>query len=188
MPWMQTYTGQKLNCDCPDPQSIDIIDIAVGLSRLARYAGQTKVFYSVAQHSVYVADLVGRRGGTTSEQLIGLLHDAPEAYLGDLVRPVKMQLPGFVELEEKLWNAISTKLLGWPLPIPEIVHVADRTLLVTEARDLLPRGPLDNWTDRYEERPLSTVVAPVSMHQAERMFLNRFHKLSAMLSRQAVSA
>jgi len=85
--YLSTFTGKKFFPFAPHPHQIDIRDIAHGLSLLCRFSGQCPYFFSVAEHSIYVADNL---------KLEGLLHDASEAYLADLPRPVKIGLPEYI--------------------------------------------------------------------------------------------
>jgi len=99
-PWIETYTGKKLYFLEPKPEQIDIEDIATALSNECRFGGHTKSFYSVAEHSILVATIC-----PAPLALVGLLHDASEAYLRDIASPIKQYLANYKELEEKLMNA-----------------------------------------------------------------------------------
>src|SRR3990167_7144636 len=104
--WIQTYTGKRFNLLDPDIDSIDIEDIAHALSMQCRYTGHTLVFYSVAEHSVHVSRITD-----SSDSLWGLLHDASEAYLGDVASPLKHSglMQGYIALEERVQAAICQK-------------------------------------------------------------------------------
>src|SRR4051794_35682278 len=88
-PFIQTLSGRRVNPLDAAPEDIDPGDIARALSNLCRFGGHSKAFYSVAQHSVIVCDLLEQRGATPDELMAALLHDAAEAYLGDLPHPLK---------------------------------------------------------------------------------------------------
>lgn len=103
MSYIQTYTGQKFYPFDPKIESISIIDIAHCLSNICRYAGHTKHFYSVAEHCVVMSELF------PSFAKIALLHDAAEAYFGDLPRPIKEAIPEFKHYEHKLLAMIFKK-------------------------------------------------------------------------------
>lgn len=90
----------------PQPQQIRLEDIAHALARICRYGGQLKNFYSVAEHSIYVAHQLYRTTGDKQLALSGLMHDATEAYLGDVIRPVKRLLSDYPALESKLADVI----------------------------------------------------------------------------------
>lgn len=133
-----TFTGKFINPIRADKDDLDIIDIAHALSNTARYGGHSRTLYSVAQHSVMVASMLPK-----DLALTGLLHDAAEAYLGDVPTPIKRQsvMRGFREAEDRLLKLILEKYVGrdsytWPLA-PEI-GVADRRALRIEMAALMP--------------------------------------------------
>ena len=137
--FIETFTGRRFRPLSPDPEEIDIRDIAHALSQQCRFSGHTRVPYSVAQHSVLVAHEVERCGGTREEQLWGLLHDASEAYLVDIPSPLKHapEFAAYRVAEERMMQAVC-KRFDLPLAEPRIVRAADETLLGSEARDLMP--------------------------------------------------
>jgi hypothetical protein len=105
--------------------------------------------------------------------LWGLLHDAAEAYLSDVPRPVKASLPAFVEMEARLLREIA-EVFGLVWPMPPAVRWADDVLLATEARDLVAPPPA-SWG--LTERPLEDLIVPLGPEAAERAFLDRFDAL-----------
>jgi uncharacterized protein len=128
---IQTFTG-KMFCPLdPDVDSIDIEDIANGLSMQVRFAGQCKEFYSVAQHSVLVS-----RQCPPEAALWGLLHDASEAYIADICRPIKPHLVNYYNIEARLMAAICTKF-DLPPEMPPGVKQADNLLLYYEAHNFM---------------------------------------------------
>lgn len=104
MSWILTSTGKVFEYLHTTEDQIDINDIAFGLSRESRFAGQTSHFYSVAQHSLAVA-----RAVPLDYALEGLLHDAAEAYCKDLPSPLKALLPGYKEIELRACRNASSK-------------------------------------------------------------------------------
>jgi 5'-deoxynucleotidase YfbR-like HD superfamily hydrolase len=188
MSWIQTASGKKLDYLAPTASAISIDDIATCLSRLARFGGHTTKFYSVAQHSVIVSRYVAERGGDRFEQLVGLLHDAPEAYVMDLPRPLKLDIGGeYQRIESRLWHVIAAKFLrGCCIQITRLVKDCDTLAMVTEARDLFAYQPIDDWTAKYAE-PDPRVIVPVSMRQARAMYLHRFHELAYTIGHPASS-
>lgn len=129
------YTGLLINPLDPDPDGISIEDICHSLSLQCRFTGHTRQFYSTGQHSV----LVSR--ACPNFPMVGLLHDASEAYMSDLARPIKKTDWGknYMEAESRLMECIFDKF-DLPWPMPEEVHEADNMLLNTEIRDLMPKG------------------------------------------------
>lgn len=107
----------------PNPELIDISDIAHALSMLCRANGHFQTFYSVGQHCINCAREAKARGYSKLVQLACLLHDASEAYLSDVTRPVKAELPRYLEIEEPLQNCIWAKYLQRPLSPEEYDRV-----------------------------------------------------------------
>ena len=104
MSWCQTYTGQiSYPLEPEREQVISLEDIAHALAHQCRYNGHCKSFYSVAEHSVYVAEEIYRKTSSYEDAMKGLLHDATEAYLGDMPRPIKALIPQFHEIEAE-WH------------------------------------------------------------------------------------
>ena len=138
-PWLATYpTGTPFYPADPRVEDIHIEDIAQALSHICRYGGHVPTHYSGAQHSVLVSLLCEREAGRP-EARWGLLHDAAEAYLGDLIWPLK-QVPElaapFARLEERILRLVAERFdLEWPMP--EAVKWADLSIRAAEARDLL---------------------------------------------------
>ncbi len=168
MSWIQTWTGKPFEPLNPDPETIDIADIAHALSMLCRFNGHCTRFYSVAEHSVRASVLV-----PPEDALWALLHDAAEAYVSDLPRPIKDELPVFRTLEDRLLRVIVGHF-GLPWPMPESVRLADDIMLVTEQRDLM-RPPPRPWG--LNAAPLPERIVPVGPAEAEAAFLERFGKL-----------
>lgn len=168
--WIQTFTGRKFYPLDPDPDAIDIRDIAHSLSLHCRFNGHCRTFYSVADHSVRVS-----RTLYAEDALWGLLHDASEAYLSDVPKPLKKDLPEYQAAEEHLMRVIAERF-RLPWPIPETVHRVDRQLLMTERRDLVGE-PIGDWG--IDATPLPERIVPLDPPDAERAFLARFDQLIA---------
>lgn len=169
-PWIQTAGGKQFFLDRPRSEDVDIDDIAHALSRLCRFTGHVRRFYSVAQHSVLVSYVCD-----PADALVGLLHDATEAYIGDVSSPLKSLLPEYRVIEGRVWAAVAERF-GLPAELPESVKHADAVLLATEKRDLLgpPPASWGQWPD-----PLDVVIEPWSSDWARRDFLARFQELTA---------
>lgn len=141
--WSQTYTGRKVYPLDPREDEIDIIDIAHSLAMQCRFNGHTRVFFSVAEHCCLAHDLAPQ-----SLKLAALLHDASEAYLCDLPRPIKCHETfalGYTEAELALMRLIACRF-GFEFPLPAEVQTIDRRLAMTEALQLM--APLHEWKDR----------------------------------------
>ena len=118
----------------PDPQLIDITDIAHALSMLCRANGHFRSFYSVGQHCINCALEAKARGYSQRVQLGCLLHDASEAYLSDVTRPVKQELPRYKEIEEPLQNTIWETFMGTTPDAQEqkLIFLIDDQILLNE--------------------------------------------------------
>jgi hypothetical protein len=165
--WLQTYTGRRFHPADPRPEDIDIEDIAHGLSHLCRFAGQCSRFYSIAEHSVLVSFCVPRE-----HAMQALLHDAAEAYLVDIPRPLKLMLPGYVEIEDRAWAAVAQKF-GVPVEMHSSVKQADNDVLLAE-RDALFVRPVD-WSVRGT--PANVEIIGLDPATAKSWFLRRYHQL-----------
>ena len=134
-----TYTKKMFDPLHPDVELIDIEDIAHALSMLCRANGHFRSFYSVAQHSINCMKEAKARGCSERIQLACLLHDASEAYLSDVTRPVKAELPRYKEIEAPLQEIIWNKWLCEPLTEEErkLVFDIDDAILVHEFLNLM---------------------------------------------------
>lgn len=170
-PCAQTATGLLVDLAVPDPSLIRIEDIAAALSRTCRFGGHLKAgvpFYSVAQHSVLVAEICPREFA-----LQGLLHDAAEAYLGDMITPLKALLPGYVEIERR-WLAAIGAVFGVNLvDKPPVVVEADARAMATERRDLMERSA---W--RPGGAPLAIQITALPPAWAHDAFLAKYDRLA----------
>jgi hypothetical protein len=177
MNWIQTHTGRAFYPFAPRLEDIDIEDIAHALSMQCRYAGHVKRFYSVAEHCIHIAEALLRDGQPRHVVAAGLMHDATEAYLVDLPRPVKNMLPGYKDAEVRLAAVIAEKFRLPPVE-PPIVKEYDTRILRNEAEALL--GPaVDGWWDEIE--PLEGLVIHETMKPewAKFYFLSWFRQVVA---------
>lgn len=167
--WILTYTGRQFWPLAPRAEDVDLEDIAHALAHLCRFAGHCRVFYSVAQHSVHVSERVHSRYA-----LEGLLHDAAEAYLCDVARPIKPALAGYEAAESQLMAVIRARFGLTGLELGG-VQVADRRMLCTERRDLMHPNhwPVDP-ASCYPEP-----IVPWTPAEAKARFLARFEELYA---------
>lgn len=154
----------------PRAEEIHIDDIAHALSNICRYGGHASQFYSVAEHSFYVSNFV-----PAELALTGLLHDAAEAYLGDIPRPLKGQpvMAGWREAETRLEAAIAERF-GIELPMPAAVKDIDNRIIIDEWAALMPDFDADIGVSG---QPLLVPIMGMSPEQARGMFLGRFEML-----------
>lgn len=168
--FMQTYTGRKFWPMDPRADEIDIRDIAHSLAMQCRYAGHCKRFYSVAEHSTLIARwLVGRNGAETA--LWGLLHDASEAYLVDVPRPVKPYLTGYKDAEALVMRRVCDRF-GLAREMPAAVHAADERILADELVNLVRM----DWHANHDN-PLGVPMMYWSPAEAEVEFMATFDAL-----------
>jgi len=173
--WIQTFTGKRFQPLAPVVSDICIEDIAWSLANQCRYNGHSRHYYSVAQHSVIVSQLVEQ---THDLPKWGLLHDASEAYLHDLPAPLK-RLPEFQfykDAEAQLMLAICRRFEIYAVEPPEVKAI-DRALLVTEAEQLMsPLHP--DWVfKRPEYEGVDIVIEPLSPSESAELFMSRFYEL-----------
>lgn len=167
MAWVQTYTGQVFNLTNPQPAMVNLQDIAHSLAFLCRFTGHTIYPFSVAAHSMMVASLVPEE-----YRLQALLHDAHEAYIGDISTPLKSEIPAYRAVNNRVWNAVADAF-RIPRELHPSVKHADRVMLMTERRDLLTFCP-EPWAAEYEAvQPRDTEIRPADcegfgMHDAWR--------------------
>lgn len=146
-PWIETHSGKRMYFLEPTIDMIDIKDIAHSLSLQCRFSGHTSKFYSVAEHSIRVAQHLAHRNQSASIILQGLLHDASEAYLLDVPSPVKQCLTNYKDIESRLMKCIM-EALGSSWPLGAAVKEMDSIILKNEARQLLPSKGA-SWVDHY---------------------------------------
>lgn len=183
-PFIRMHSGVDVLLETPTPDMIRMRDIAHHLALINRFNGATDTPYSVAQHSVLVADLLLARKLPAHVCLWGLLHDAHEAYLGDVTTPVKAVLFGDLvwptawdDLTERFDTTIR-HVFGLALTPVEMreVKLADATAFATEWRDLMP-GPCP-----LAAKPSPHRVKPLAWHRAEDMFIKTYNTLARHLN------
>jgi len=179
-----TYTGKIAYPLDPRPEEIDIYDIAHALAYIARYTGHTESFYSVAEHCVRASELVEDlvcRPHTEEHRMYAfeaLMHDSSEAYLGDIAKPVKHDSyvgTLFGKAEDRLMLVIA-EVFGFAYPKSEVVTKADRLMLRSEQRWLMPYpNELYSLEDVEMGGRIDTTWTP---EEAEIEFIDRFKELT----------
>lgn len=158
------------------PSEIDPGDIARSLANICRFGGHSRAFYSVAQHSTIVCDLLEQRGATADELMAALLHDAAEAYLGDLPHPLKHRSElgaMFREAEGRLESVIAQRF-GLPDASSRIKPL-DRSLLAVERRTFSTESW--HWPELDEAEPLDLEIEAWDPVRAAREFTERLERL-----------
>jgi len=181
MTWILTQSGQQFDLLRPTASMIKPVDIAHALSRLCRFNGHTRAHYSVAQHSLIVASLV-----PVEHQLVALLHDATEAYIGDMTRPLKAVMPEYQYVEQQIWLAVCDRF-DIPADLPDCVKKADMVALATERRDLMPEHPGERDCLRGVQ-PMKETIVPFSAESASIMFFSRLMELMQSNHRRRYAA
>lgn len=163
-----TRKGHKIDFLRPDPAAIDLDDICVALSRLARFNGHTIEPYYVAQHVCMAADLVE----DPSFAREALAHDWSESYASDVNAPLKSILPQYRTVEKRLERVIAERF-GLVYPWPAAVKTVDQRLFATEVRDLTAH---DYWKI-YPYKPFDIKIRPWSSNRCQKELRKRCQKL-----------
>jgi hypothetical protein len=138
MSWVQTASGKRVDLLTPSADQIDFKDVSWALSRIGRFNGHTNRFYSVAQHCLIMSQVV-----PAEIAIHALLHDAAEAFIGDIPAPLKELMPEFEGIEVQFLRAI---YLAAGVPLPDVnqwseVRMADLSMLLTERNQLMEPPP-----------------------------------------------
>ena len=195
MTWIITATGRRFDLLTPLASQVSAVDIAHALSNLCRFNGHSKRHYSVAQHSLLVARILEEDGEPAEVVLAGLLHDATEAYVGDMVRPLKLylrdcSLAGFGshqsdydQVEDVVWRAICDHF-GLSYKLPDSVKRADMIALGEERRELLPDHPT-TWECLAGIKPRGYQLESMTPTATRQAFHDRLLQLHATTHRRA---
>lgn len=161
--WVQTATGGRVDLNNPQAHQIDIADIAHALSRICRFGGATSRLYTVAEHSLLCCSIAEVAGMDVRTQMAVLLHDAPEAYMGDITRPVARAIQDITG-DDPVWFLHTSLMaaIGAALGVQlrpedlEAIEYCDNVALATERKWLL--HPRLDWVPEMEPLPRSRLV------------------------------
>ena len=173
--WIETASGKQMWPLEPRPEDVCIEDIAHALSLLCRYNGHCRFFYSVGQHSINCAKHALRQEHSYRVALLALLHDAAEAYVSDLARPIKPFVKGFGFIEYNLQQVIYEALKIKP-PNPEeekVIKQIDGVLLVTEAPVLMHFNGWGDWVKGFEADK-DIKIEPKPTEDIRQLFVDTF--------------
>ena len=187
MSWIITRSGRKFDLLDPKPQDVILGDIVYSLAHQCRFTGHVRQFYSVAQHSYLASHAIGKLPGLIIGEerrmleLEALLHDAHEAYCGDISSPLRAALVDKTgELESIIWgiDRAVRQRFGLPTTPSPRVGQADLVMLSTERRDVLAAAHNVEWPQLRGVRPLDRPIAPASAERSEALFYRRFFELT----------
>ena len=183
---ISTYLGVEFFPLAPRFEDIYVEDLAHHLANTNRYAGACTLPYSVAQHSVHVAEWLAENVGmaplgdaerdTAEEDIVkwGLLHDASEAYVSDICGPIKPFIVGYKEIENQLLVAVAQRF-GLPWPAHSFVKYADKAVFASERRQVMPQA---DWWVLHEDHPDAGMeIVPWHWFEAKERFLLKFEEL-----------
>ncbi len=172
--WIQTYIGMQFWPFSPEYRKIDINDIAHSLANQNRYTGHTRYPYSVAQHSIYVSRIL-----PAPLRVFGLLHDAAETYVHDIVSPMKKyvilrdserHVATFSQVEDQVLSAIAMRFgLPFPFPMAKEIHAADMAVTTREMHHFFPERPAE-WKCEHV-KPAPVRIGEWGWKKAKKQFL-----------------
>lgn len=169
---ISTVSGRFYDLLRPEAYEYDIKEIAHALSNICRYTGHTNGFYSVAEHSVLVSRIVPKELA-----LCGLLHDASEAFLGDVSSPLKALLPEYKKIEQSVESAIA-RHFGIPFPFPPEIKEADNRMYWKERQGIADNGVRDEiWHQNFRATRKGVVVKGMSPRMARLFFMSRYREI-----------
>lgn len=189
LPWVMSPSGKRWYPTDPRPEDFEIEDIATNLSNINRFNGA--IPYSVAAHSVSVAEYLRNRFKRPDLAFQGLMHDAAEAVVGDMVSPLKELIPEFSAIEGKVWNAIALRF-DLPKALDPLVTVADKEIAAVEAFHAFSHmtKPSEQWWDTYRISPAHSYFFgwhpnPEAVRQTGDVTKNQFLTLFEDLTKNA---
>lgn len=174
-PFFETASGGRFFFQHPEKSDILIDDIATALSRICRFNGQSLKFYSVAEHSVLMARYIWRTTDDRELAFAALMHDAGEAYLGDVVKPLKSLLPDYQKIEQACDTAVLA-VFGIETPLPPAIKDIDTRILLAERAQALRNTDNDWGFDGIEPLPVTLHFWTAKM--ANVSFMAEFYKLA----------
>lgn len=175
-----TATGNKIDYENIERSNISIIDVAISLSLLNRFCGHTFSPYSVAQHSIMVSKVAENMECLNNYELAlyGLLHDSAEAYIGDIITPIKNCANR--KIEHRFLKLILNKF-GLKYPVPEIIREIDNRMLVTETKFFANVKNLTDGNISTLGNPYNIKIECLPIKRARSLFIQRFEFLSSMV-------
>jgi hypothetical protein len=185
-PYIATFSGGKYYPMGPCQERLNIVDIAHALARICRYNGQVTKFWSVAAHSVEIARRAGEAGFSAPYIATALMHDASEAYLMDVPKPIKPLFLNYKEWESNLEYVIAQHY-GLVFPHPQEVKQLDQEILLDEIYAFHQPGSAawERWGLSHESSPDRPVLTPLAPAVGEREFLLAAREVVPLFLREA---
>lgn len=182
---IKVAAGHYVDLVAPDPLSIEIKSIASALSKICRFGGHCPKFYSVAEHCIHATTLASFDGYTNDALIAIFLHDAAEAYIGDMVKPLKITMPQYMEAEEKMEAAIQTAFnvdfSKWKNEIKRF----DLAMLKAEKSIMWPRDT-NKWNGLHEIENRIVEFKFWEPEQAEMQFITMAKKLQLKVNNENI--
>lgn len=172
--YVETSSGIAFDFENPTEDMFNIEDIAASLSKQCRFNGHTHTFYSVAEHCIHIEGWLAENRYNVETRLCGLLHDAVESVIGDMVRPIKHKMPKFLEIEHKL-ESIAFKKFGLLSPFPPIIKEIDTRIIRDEREQAM--NPSNNVWATDDLEPLGVDIEFWYPGIAEKIFLDTYDNL-----------
>lgn len=174
---LATQSGNYFDFQTPENCHVRIQDIALGLSNTCRFGGQIRTFYSVAEHSVKMSQIIAPQYA-----YIALMHDAAEAFTGDIPSPLKHLLPDFQKIEARCEKRIQSIFkCGYPTPAAaDAVKRADMAMLAAEKKQVLVNA--DKWPEVAGILPAEVTCEFWTPNTARLNFLDRFVELCTAMA------
>lgn len=174
---LYTICGSQVDMNNFNAKGVTIEQIATGLGNTCRYNGQVRKFYSVAEHSILLSQYFKEQGHPQRMQIFALMHDASEAFIGDIVYHLKAEMPGFKEIEERIINEILPEFGIFPSEEEEeLLHVADRCICIDEMYHLC--AAIDPILFTNGHQPLHIQPAPLTPEEAIEAFIVEAKRLN----------
>lgn len=169
-------SGRYFDFEDPQPDQFTLGDIAGALSKICRFGGQVEHFYSVAQHCVYCSQVAENDGQPIEVQRSALLHDAAEAFCGDVVKPLKVMLGNYADIEASVESVIFAKYgVSW-FATEDAVREIDHAMLIHERRQLFSPDNV-TWFGENEVRKLDFPIKAWTPSETEYKFILRARML-----------
>lgn len=156
----------------PQPDQFTLADIAGALAKICRFGAQCDHFYSVAEHSIHCAEQALQDGMPLDTQIALLMHDSPEAFCGDMVKPLKVMLPEYSAVEKRVEAAIAEKFLIDFERERYTIREIDHAMLIAERLQLFSRDDVE-WTGEREVRKLTVHIGAWRPEEAEARFMRK---------------